>query len=222
MFGLIKKIFIGLLTGIGNRSNHTKCISWSNQKCMTQPTLINLYSNEYSQEFHYYPFAVKLDRYIGSFDTLNDLSNKVCIPNKTEDLNLSVFNMIIAINESKNLKGISCKCKRELNGTKCNSTQWWNNDKCWCQCKKHHICEKDYVWNPATCNCENGKYLASIMDDSAIMCDEVIESYKEDAEAKSYQETKFLLFLIRKYEKCKRKTFSIILIHKYQLKIIIY
>ena len=36
------------------------------------------------------------------------------------------------------------------------------------------------------------------MDDSAIMCDEVIESYKEDAEAKSYQETKFLLFLIRK------------------------
>ena len=60
------------------------------------------------------------------------------------------------------------------------------------------------------------------MDDSVIMCDEVIESYKEDAEAKSYQETKFLLFLIRKYEKRKRKTFSIILIHKYQLKIIIY
>ena len=27
-------------------------------------------------------------------DTLNDLSNKVCIPNKTEDLNISVFNMI--------------------------------------------------------------------------------------------------------------------------------
>ena len=94
MFGLIKKIFIGLLTGIGNRSNHTKCISWSNQKCMTQPTLINLYSNEYSQEFHYYPFAVKLDRCVGSCNTLNDLSNKVCVPNKTKDLNLSMFNII--------------------------------------------------------------------------------------------------------------------------------
>ena len=58
--------------------------------------------------------------------------------------------------------------------------QWWNNDKCWCECKKHHICEKDYVWNPATCNCENGKYLASIMDDSAIICDEVIKSYDEE------------------------------------------
>ena len=44
----------------------------------------------------------------------------------------------------------------------------------------HHICEKDYVWKPATCNCENGKYLASIIDASAIICDEVIESYHEE------------------------------------------
>ena len=61
MFGLIKKIFIGLFISIVNASNHTKCVSFSNQKCMTQPTLINLHPNEYSQEFHYHPFAVKLD-----------------------------------------------------------------------------------------------------------------------------------------------------------------
>ena len=36
---------------------------------------------------------------------------------------------------------------------------------------------KDYVWNPATCIGENGKYLASIMDDSVITCDETIKSY---------------------------------------------
>ena len=40
------------------------------------------------------------------------------------------------------------------------------------ECKKHHICEKGYVWNPSTCNYENGKNLASIMDNSAIICDE--------------------------------------------------
>ena len=51
MFGLIKKVVIGLLNGLVNRSNHTKCISLSNQKCMTQPTLINLHPDEYSQEF---------------------------------------------------------------------------------------------------------------------------------------------------------------------------
>ena len=48
---------------------------------MIQPTLINLYPNEYNQQFHYYPFAVKLDRCVRSCNTLNDLSNKVCVPN---------------------------------------------------------------------------------------------------------------------------------------------
>ena len=57
---------------------------------------------------------------------------------------------------------------------KYSSNQWWNNNKCWCECKKHNICKKYYIWNPATCNCENAKYLASIMDDSAIIFDEII------------------------------------------------
>ena len=55
---------------------------------------------------------VKLGRCVGSFNTLNDLSNKVCVPNKTEDLNLSVFNMIAGINESKT----SHECKYKFDG----------------------------------------------------------------------------------------------------------
>ena len=66
-------------------------MSLSDQKCIIQPTFINLHPNEYSQDFHYYPFAVKLDRCVGSCDTLNDLSNEVCVPNKREDLNLSML-----------------------------------------------------------------------------------------------------------------------------------
>ena len=60
-----------------------------------------------------------------------------------------------------------------------NSNKWWNNNKCRCECKKYHICEKDYIWNLSTCICENRKHLASIMDDSAIICDEVIKSMKK-------------------------------------------
>ena len=97
----------------------------SNKKCKIQPTLINVYPNEYSQEFHYYPFAVKLNRCVWSYNTLNDLSNKVYVPNKTEDLNLSMFNRIRDINESKTLtKHISCECKCKFDWTKCNSNQW--------------------------------------------------------------------------------------------------
>ena len=85
--------------------------------------------------------------------------------------------MITGINESKtSTKHMSCKCKCKFDGTKCNSNQWWNNDKSQCECKKHSVCEKDSVWNPATYNCENGKYLASIMELYEIICDDVEET----------------------------------------------
>ena len=90
MFGLTKKMFMGLLITIVNVSNHTKCMLLINQKCMSQ----TLHSNEYSQESHYYLFAIKLHRCAGNCNTLNDLSYKVCIPNKAEDLNLTVSNRL--------------------------------------------------------------------------------------------------------------------------------
>ena len=73
MFALIKTIFAGFLISIVNASNRTKRISLSNQKCMTQATFVNLHPNEYSQDFHYYPISVKLDRCVGRCNTPNDL-----------------------------------------------------------------------------------------------------------------------------------------------------
>ena len=40
------------------------------------------------------------------------------------------------------------------------------------------MCEKDYTWNPSICSCENGKNLGSIIGDSVIMCDKIIEAIK--------------------------------------------
>ena len=104
---------------------------------MNQPTLINLHPNDYSQELHYYLFAVNLDRCVGSGNTINDLP-KVCV--------LSVFNMITGINESKTLtKHVSCEFKCKFDGRKCSSNPKWNNDKCCCECKnpkKHLVCKK--------------------------------------------------------------------------------
>ena len=44
--------------------------------------------------------------------------------------------------------------------------------------QKKHVCKKDYIWNPATCSCKNGKYLEIIIDDSVVTCGEVIEEEK--------------------------------------------
>ena len=53
---------------------------------------MNLHPYEYSQELHYNQFSLKLDRCVASCNTLNDLSNIICV---------HVFNMIKRKNESK-------------------------------------------------------------------------------------------------------------------------
>ena len=84
---------------------------------------------------------------------------------------------------------------------------------------------KKIVWNPATCICGNGKYLASIMDDSAIICDEAIKSYDEEIKTipTNFNENKvicktqnsciFLTFLLTTvtllYDKISNKTIII-------------
>ena len=79
------------------------------------------------------------------------------------------------INESNTLtKHTICKCKCKFDSKKCNSNQKQNNDKYQYEYKnprKNQVCEKEHVWNPSTCTCENGKYLESIFDDSVITCD---------------------------------------------------
>ena len=35
--------------------------------------------------------------------------------------------------------------------------------------------QKDYIWKTAKCCCKNGKYLARIIDDLVIACDEIID-----------------------------------------------
>ena len=91
MFGFIKKMFIALLTSIVNASSHTKWISLSNQKCKVRPILIKLHPNEYIQGLRYYPFAVNLDRCVGNFNTLDNLSNKEYVPNKKRRLQSKRF-----------------------------------------------------------------------------------------------------------------------------------
>ena len=64
-----------------------------------------------------------------------------------------------------------------------------------------------YIWHPAACSCENRKYLAGIMDDSAITCDEVIESYNK--------ETKTILKILLKRKQSVKRKISIFSLHFY-------
>ena len=68
---------------------------------MTQPTVIYFYPNKCSQDLCHYPFAVHLDNFRGSYNTLVDLTRRACVPNETQDLNLNFLNMITGINKSR-------------------------------------------------------------------------------------------------------------------------
>ena len=72
--------------------------------------------------------------------------------------------------------------------------------------------KKNYIWNPATCSCKNGKYLASITDNSMITCDEVMDA----EETKTIPEniickTKRFYILLALYFTCLYFTFLYIL-----------
>ena len=102
---------------------------------MTQPTLINPHPDEYTKGLRYYQFAVKLDRCARICNTLNDLSNRVDIPNKTYFKYDYRNKWIKSIN--KIIKDISCKCECKFDGRKYNSNQKQINDEClftksWC------------------------------------------------------------------------------------------
>ena len=47
--------------------------------------LINLHPNKYSQGLNYCPFVADLNKYVGSWNTLDELSNTVSAAIKTED-----------------------------------------------------------------------------------------------------------------------------------------
>ena len=107
MFRLIRQVFIELwsssesLANVINVSDYTNHNLWlyNNQPCISRPTLIDLNIDEHKQGFCYNSFMINLGRCNGSYNTLDNSSGRIYVPNEIENPNLSVFNMITKINE---------------------------------------------------------------------------------------------------------------------------
>ena len=70
---------------------------------MSRLNIIDLNPDEYNQGLRCYSFMVNLYKCIRNFNTLDVLSSRVCVPNKIEDVNLTVLNMMTRIIEWKML-----------------------------------------------------------------------------------------------------------------------
>ena len=147
MFKFIKQIFISalmLFTGPTN-VNSLKCVSLENQKCKVRPKIVDINSNNTM----FYPFSVKINKCSGNCNNINDPYAKTCVPDTVKDLNVTVFNLMSRINETRHIKWHeTCKCICRLDKIICNSKQRWNEDKCRCECKElidRGVCDKGYV-----------------------------------------------------------------------------
>ena len=123
---------------------------------MTEPTLIGLHPNEYSQEFYYYPSAVILDRCLESWNTyLIKCLLKLKRRFKSKSFQYDYRNKWIKNIRKAYYANVSVDLMEE-NVIQINVGITINVDAS--VYKKQHICEKDYIWNPVTCSCENEIY----------------------------------------------------------------
>ena len=130
----------------------------SNQECKVSPKIINVNNNEPV----FYPYSIKIIKFSGSCNNINDPYAKLCVPDIIKNINVKVFNLMSRINETRQLiRHETCKCVCRLTSSICNSRQIWNQDKCRCECKEDlidkGICNKGLIWNPSNCACECDK-----------------------------------------------------------------
>ena len=53
-----------------------KCVSINNQECKVRPEIININSNKPL----FYPYSIKVNKYSGSCNDINDPYSKLCVP----------------------------------------------------------------------------------------------------------------------------------------------
>ena len=76
------------------------CISMQNQACKTKPEIININSNNPI----FYPFSIKINKYSGSCNNINNPYAKIYVPDVIKDLNVKVFNLMSRTNETRFIK----------------------------------------------------------------------------------------------------------------------
>ena len=104
----------------------------NNQECKERPQIVNVNSDESVL----FPFSIKTSKCSGSYNNINDLYAKICVPDVIKNLNVKVFNLMPRTNETRHIEWHeTCKCKCKLDGSVCNNKQRWTDDKCRSECK---------------------------------------------------------------------------------------
>ena len=155
----VKLVFISVVLFFGcslSSVNSWKYISKNNQECKVRPEILNVNS----EETVFFPFSIKISKYSGSCNNINDPYAKLCLPD-VKSLNVRTFNLMSRTNETRYIEWHeTCKCKCRLDGSVCSNNKRWNDDKCRWECKElidKGVRDKGFIWSPSNCECEYDK-----------------------------------------------------------------
>ena len=72
----------------------------NNQDCQRRSEIINVNTNEPN----FYPYSIRINKYKGSCNTIDDPYAKLCISYTIENINVKVFNLMSIINEARHIE----------------------------------------------------------------------------------------------------------------------
>ena len=76
------------------------CDSLDNQECKIRPEIISVNKKEPI----FYPFKIKMNRCVGSCNTIDGPFGETCFANDIENIGVKVFNLLSQNNETINLE----------------------------------------------------------------------------------------------------------------------
>ena len=90
----------------------------NNQECKTRTKIRNIKNNEPVL----YPFSIKVNKYSGTCNDINDPYAKLCVPGVVKNTIVKVFNLMLFSNQTKHIEWHeTCKCKCRLDPSVCNN-----------------------------------------------------------------------------------------------------
>ena len=102
MFEFVKKTFFAGLTILSSLMgvNMLSSISINNQECKERPQIVNVNSDESVL----FPFSIKTNKCSGSYNNINDLYAKICVPDVIKNLKVKVFNLMPRTSETRHIE----------------------------------------------------------------------------------------------------------------------
>ena len=80
--------------------NPLKCASMNNQEWKIKTTIIDINNNETL----FYLYSIKINKWSGNFNNINDPYATLCVPNVDKKINISVVNIMSRTNETKHIE----------------------------------------------------------------------------------------------------------------------